>query len=246
MGYEGIELRLLGGNVIDPVADRAALRLAVEECRERTIEVCAFDTSCCLNRDVPERRRQVDVLCRWIDRASELDVLIVRVFGGDDPSGACEAVSRVADALDRVAPVAEQAGIRVCLETHDAFSSAREVAQVLQRVPSPAVAALWDSHHPYRMGETADEVASCLNGRIAHVHVKDARHTGDDAWELTLLGHGEVPVKDQLRVLERLGYIGYVSVEWEKKWNPRLAEPEDALPQHIAQLGHWMDDLSKS
>jgi hypothetical protein len=29
-------------------------------------------------------------------------------------------------------------------------------------------------------------------------------------------------------------------VEWEKKWHPHLAEPEVALPQHIALLKEWM------
>jgi fatty-acyl-CoA synthase len=50
------------------------------------------------------------------------------------------------------------------------------------------------------------------------------------------MGEGEVPVREQLKVLEQYGYNGYVSVEWEKKWHPEIAEPEIALPQHIAWL----------
>jgi fatty-acyl-CoA synthase len=33
-----------------------------------------------------------------------------------------------------------------------------------------------------------------------------------------------------------MGYRGYVSVEWEKKWHPELADPEVALPQHLEWL----------
>lgn len=242
LGYDAIELRLLKGEVIDPERDRAALGEAVDLCRAEGIEVCAFDTSCLLNVATEERARQLATLRQWIDRAHELDVPILRVFGGPDEPGSSdeEAIGRVADALSHIAPEAEEAGCTVALETHDAFASARRVAQVLDRAPSPAMAALWDSHHPYRVGETADEVGILLDGRLAHVHVKDARRSGEDAWELVLLGDGDVPVIQQLRVLERLDYNGYVSVEWEKRWHREIAEPEVALPQHIAQLRRWM------
>lgn len=242
LGYDGVELRLLDGEVIDPARDQAALRAAIDACRSRAIDICAFDTSCCFNVPDAERARQLEELRRWIDRAHALDVPILRVFGGPDEPGITqdEAITRVADALARAAPEATHAGVTIALETHDAFSSARRVQQVLDRVPSSAVGALWDSHHPYRVGESADEVAALLTGRLVHVHVKDARRIADDAWDLVLLGEGEVPVAEQLHVLARSGYDGYLSVEWEKRWHPELADPEIALPQHIAQLREWM------
>jgi len=112
------------------------------------------------------------------------------------------------------------------------------VAAVLDQVDSSHVAALWDSQHPYRAGETAEEVIALLGPRIRHVHVKDARHPArpDDPWPLVLLGEGDVPVAEQLRLLAQSGYDGYVAVEWEKKWHPEIAPPEVALPQHIAWL----------
>jgi fatty-acyl-CoA synthase len=104
------------------------------------------------------------------------------------------------------------------------------------------VSALWDSHHPYRVGESVDEVVQALDGHIAHVHVKDARRLDSDpyGWQLVLLGEGEVPVREQLQALRQQGYQGYVSVEWEKKWHPEIPDPEVALPQHIALLKQWI------
>jgi sugar phosphate isomerase/epimerase len=242
LGYDGVELRLLDGEVIDPARDRAALGAAVDTCRSHAIDVCAFDTSCCFNVSGTEQRRQLETLRRWIDRAHALDVPVLRVFGGPDEPGVTPdaGTARVADGLARAAPEAAQAGVTIALETHDAFSSAQRVAQVLDYVGSAAVGALWDSHHPYRVGESADEVAALLDGRLVHVHVKDARRTGSGEWDLVLLGEGEVPVWEQLQALDHMGYDGYVSVEWEKRWNPELADPEIALPQHIAQLRDWM------
>ena len=42
----------------------------------------------------------------------------------------------------------------------------------------------------------------------------------------TTLGEGDIPVRDGLRRLHDAGYNDFVSVEWEKKWHPEIAEPE--------------------
>jgi fatty-acyl-CoA synthase len=238
-GYDGVELRLLNGEVIDPVRDGGLLDAAVHACKARGVEVCAFDTSCCFNLAGTALTRQIEELRHWIDRAHALEVPILRVFGGPDEPGSTEgdATARVADALAGVAPEAQQAGVTIALETHDAFASARRVAAVLAAVDSTAVAALWDSHHPYRVGESVEEVIGLLGPRIAHVHVKDARRRADgEGWDLVPLGEGEVPVASMLAALRAAGYQGAVAVEWEKKWHPELAEPEVALPQHIDWL----------
>src|SRR5919201_3872342 len=244
MSYDGVELRLLDGAVIDPGADRAKVEQAVARCHTAGVEVCALDSSFSFNHSDPgAREREVSDLLRWIDLAADLRAPLVRVFGGHARPGLApeppEVVNDwVAEALARAAPTAEQAEVTVVLETHDAFSSARRVAAVLDRVDSPRVAALWDSHHPYRVGETPQDVIDALGPRIAHVHVKDARRTtpGGSDWQIVLLGDGEVPVHEQLQALQHQGYTGYISVEWEKKWHPEIAEPEIALPQHIRWL----------
>jgi sugar phosphate isomerase/epimerase len=245
MGYAGIEWRLLNGNVIDPLADADILRNAVTRGRERGIATCCLDTSCHFNlADRSARDRQVLELQHWITLAHQLDVPLLRVFGGANPKGVGPDPSDdvvngwVAGALQAAAPAAEAAGVTVALETHDAFSSARRTAKVLQQVASERVGAVWDSHHPYRVGESPDEVLAALGSYLVHVHVKDARRPvpGSTDWQLVLMGEGEVPVREQLRALQRRGYAGWVVVEWEKKWHPEIEPPEVALPQHVQWL----------
>ncbi len=203
--------------------------------------MCRFN-----HHDHEERERQVEKLLHWIHLAHDLQVPRLRVFGGPDqarpgPAPPQDEVNMwVAESLRAAAPSAERAGVTVMLETHDAFSSARRVAAVLQQVTSTHVGALWDSHHTHRVGERVEDVLHALGSRLAHVHIKDARRLTPDgsAWELVLLGEGEVPVREQLDALHRHGYAGYLSVEWE--WHPGLVEPEVALSQHIA----WLKDMS--
>lgn len=233
-GYQGVEWRLMDGEVIDPSRDGERLADAVARCRAAGIEVPALDSSCRFNLiDAMERDAQIEDLRRWIALAQRVAVPVIRVFGGADPAGSPleDGTGRVAEALALVATDAEGAGVTVALETHDGFSAAARVAQVLDRVPYISIGTLWDSHHPARMGESSEQVLDLLGTRIAHVHLKDARRIGQgDNWQLVGLGEGELPLGAMLDALAAHGYDGWLSLEWEKKWHPELADPDVALP----------------
>src|SRR6202034_1195438 len=94
-------------------------------------------------------------------------------------------------------------GVAIGVETHDAFSASAVLAELLALVDSAAVGAVWDSHHPHRMGERAAGVWANLGRRILLAQVKDARPDSarEDGWQLVPLGEGEVPVRDMLAVL---------------------------------------------
>jgi len=139
-----------------------------------------------------------------------------------------------------LAPVAEAADVTVLLETHDAFCKGKDVAAVLDQVPSSHVQAVWDVHHPWRMGETVAETWDFIGDRVAHVHLKDARHRPDGSFVLTLMGQGDVPNREIVELLEAQGYAGCYSAEWEKKWHPDIEEPEIALPQHAEVILAWL------
>jgi fatty-acyl-CoA synthase len=138
-------------------------------------------------------------------------------------------------------PLAARLGVAIGVETHDDFSASAAVAELLALVPSDLVGAVWDSHHPHRMGETPAEVYANLGPRVLLAQVKDARRTPGGEWRLVLLGAGEVPVRDMLGLLAAEGYPHWISVEWEKRWHPEIEEPEVALPQHLDLLTTWLE-----
>jgi len=114
-------------------------------------------------------------------------------------------------------------------------------------VESRWVGALWDTHHPHRMGERPAEVYEHLGPRVLHVQVKDARRSAGHkgGWQLVPMGEGEVPVREIIGLLAAGGYEGYISVEWEKYWHPEIEEPQIALPQHLKVLEEWVLDLAR-
>jgi sugar phosphate isomerase/epimerase len=192
------------------------------------VPLACFDTSIELARPFAHE------LPAALELASQWGAPAVRVFGGD--GGELDSIAR---RLEPALARAEELGVTIVLETHDAFASAVRVGELLQRVGSPWLAALWDLHHPYRVGEAPADVLRALGQRIYLVHVKDARRRGD-GWELVPLGEGDVPVRESLAALDAAGYDGWLTVEWEKRWHPELAEPEVALPREVATLRRWV------
>jgi sugar phosphate isomerase/epimerase len=238
-GYTGVELRLIDGEFIDP-----SMPAAERECVKQTIAnvelpIVAVDSSIRLtdNDPAPELRR-------FLELASEWEAPVVRVFGGSlphEPHARRKRMEAAAKVLEATVSLAERLGVAIGLETHDDFSASKVVAELLALVDSPSVGVVWDSHHPYRMGEQPAEVYDRLHSRVLLAQVKDAArsNTRKEGWQLVLLGKGEVPVREMLRLLDAGGYNGWVSVEWEKRWHPEIEEPEIALPQHLTILSQW-------
>ena len=241
-GYAGVELRLIDGELIDPsmpAADRARVKRTVTAAG---LPVVAVDSSIRLTDGDPGPD-----LRRFLELASDWESPLVRVFGGPLPAGGPDPQARedqlgaAARVLESCVPLARRLGVAIGVETHDDFSASSVVAELLAMTDPEWTGAVWDSHHPHRVGETPAEVYANLGRRILLAQVKDARREPDDGWRLVLLGEGEVPVRQMLELLAAGGYRHWISVEWEKRWHPEIEEPEVALPQHLAVLAKWME-----
>jgi sugar phosphate isomerase/epimerase len=243
-GYAGVELRLIDGELIDPAMPASARDRVKRTLAAAGLPAVAVDSSVRLAGEDPGVE-----LRQFLELASDWEAPLVRVFGGalpDDGPGRQARLEVAARVLEETAPAAERLGVAIGVETHDAFSASAVVAELLALVDSASVGAVWDSHHPHRMGERAADVWANLGPRILLAQVKDARPDPgrDDGWQLVPLGEGEVPVRDMLSLLSAGGYRGWLSVEWEKRWHPEIAAPEVALPQHLAMLGSWLEEGS--
>jgi sugar phosphate isomerase/epimerase len=247
-GYEGLELRLLDGEIINSALNNEQRRRIRSGARQAGLRIICLDTSVRVAQtDGQSRAEQTREGLALLELAHDLEAPFIRVFGGPPTDASQEdAVASAVATLEPLAQRSHELGVAIALETHDAFSSSALVALVLHQINDPMVGALWDFLHPYRLGETAQETAQRLKGHLLHAHVKDGQRPAEPQaeWKLTLLGAGDVPTVDMLAALHTAGYDGWLSVEWEKKWHPELAEPEVALPQHAAMLRSYLSELA--
>ena len=243
IGFEGIELRVLDGEIITPEQIRVQTPRLRRAFGGSDVQLAVLDSSVALSTSsVTERRKQEADLLAWIEIAQSLGVERIRVFGGRRPEGVTlpQAVRNVAESCNRVAPVAESAGVLIAIETHDDFSRAAVTSQVLGLVDSPAVGAVWDTLHTTRHGETPAKVLELMANRVLHVHLKDATIRSTDDVTHVLEGRGDVPNREAISLLRQHGYEAWLMLEWEKQWHPDIEEPEVAFPSCYRALREYM------
>src|ERR1700691_63973 len=128
-GYGGIELRLIDGELIDPLmpaADRVRVKRTLTG-----LPVVAVDSSIRLTGDDPGPE-----LHRLLELASDWESPLVRVFGGALAAAGParrEQFGNAARVLEAAGPLAERLGVASGVETHDAFSASAVVAELLAR-----------------------------------------------------------------------------------------------------------------
>jgi len=243
-GYRGVELRGYLDALYLPEAEpfrEGSLRRTKEMFARSGVEVACVSSSAKLAVE-EERKEALREVRDYIRLAKELGSPLVRVFGGrlEEEGRRVGSAEALVENLRDAGREAEGSGIILVLETHDDFVESRKVAEVLSKVDHPNVGVLWDLHHPYRfLGEPPEVTLGNLGPFLRHVHVKDSE-AEDGGWRYTLLGEGDVPVLEMLRLLRRAGYEGYLSLEWEKRWHPELVGPEVALPQYASKLREYL------
>ena len=240
-GFDGLEVRLFDGEVVTPALSTGSRRRAELALRSNGVEVAALDTSLrVMCEDRNSFLADIEVLS---EIAQQWGAPLIRLFGGQlpsEPAARRDALQRGGDLLVEAAPQARGHGVRLAVETHDDFSSAKTVAELLAFAGGSA-GAVYDSHHPHRMGERPSDVLADLGPHLSLVQLKDARRLpGEDQWQLVPLGDGEVPVRELLGLLPGAGYDGWASLEFEKKWHPELPAPEQALgPRRLPCGSGW-------
>lgn len=250
IGFDGVEIRLVDGEVIRADMDAITRNRIVKLAKDAKVDIVGLGASTRFaTSDAAVRKDNVAELLKYIELASAMEVPMVRTFGGGIPNkgntSATDDINYVAESLNAVASRAEALGVEVLLETHDEFSYSTLVRDALKLVPSSAIGAIWDTHHPYRMNETVEQTYANLYDRLRHVHLKDAKRNGD-GWELVVFGEGEVPVRQIVEKLVSSGYDRYLCVEWEKKWHPEIEPAVTALPKHIDILRGYLAGSSSS
>lgn len=240
-GYDGVEPRAQarhahGVETTATPAQRATLRKMAEDAG---IAVACLATSCSYTAaDPAELARMMDESRALIALAHDVGAPTMRVFGGVVPREMARdrAEEQLADSLAALAPEAAAAGVTLCVETHDSWCDARELARVLGRVAQPSVRANWDLMHPVNAaGMTMDEAFAALRPFIRHVHFHDGARNAQGGLDLCPIGTGIVDHRRAVELLRSIGYAGYLSGEWIA-WEPWRTH----LPRELATMKSYV------
>ncbi|SDP63756.1 Sugar phosphate isomerase/epimerase [Arthrobacter sp. ok909] len=218
--------------------------------------------------DESEWRGGVDEFRGAIETAHLLGADRVRVYAGSWHPGDTDHAGRWArlrEALQTLAPEAEQAGVRLCVENHfgTMTQTAAETAALVREVAHPAVRVLYDQANlTFTHDESFEEAFAVQGDLIGHVHVKDLVFTDPsaafratetarvDASERSVrsrvIGTGVLPWPQILAALLRHGYDDLLSIEYEYRWHPQdLPTPEDGFRESAAALRGMLTELAE-
>src|SRR5437016_182983 len=195
-GYDGVEWRGYQDEMElprAPIFTAAARNETRRRFQDSALEFVCLGSSVRLSDPASERReRERSAFAAYAELARFLGCGLVRVFGGNLPSGVEReaALPEMAGFLRELGEIAADQGVTVALETHDAFSTGAQVAELLRRADHPSVGALWDLHHPYRQGGGARAGHGPALGGRGPAGNGDAR--GEPPQGAAVLGRGVV------------------------------------------------------
>jgi sugar phosphate isomerase/epimerase len=242
LGYQGIELRGLQGEMHLPASPslRKDSQAVITQLEDAKIELVCLATGNCFHYQDRKRVAQEKAQVReFIELASELHCPFVRVYGDEVPRYEDKNVtmSRIAEALVDLAPVAAAHQTTILLENHGDFAGSRDLWLLIDTVNHPAVQGCWHPCHGKVAGDRATLAIPRLGRKIALAHIVDGRFNDDGALETYVLpGDGDVDMSLNFDLLRGIAYDGYLMLEWPKLWVASLGAPEQIFPAAISKM----------
>ena len=248
LGFHGIEVRGLGDDIFAvnarPFTD-AQLPKTVEKLNSLGLEIPCLASGCGL-KFKEDYDRNISEITQYIVLAKKLGTPYIRVLGDLHPQPEGEVDDEfVVSTLKLLGTIAQGFGVCLLVETNGVYADTKRLRALLDKVGMPSVAALWDMHHPYRYaGESARQTVENLGSYIKYVHVKDSI-VKDGKCEYRMMGEGDLPILEMLDALVGIGYDGYISLEWVKRWANELSDAGIVFPQFSHYMQNYMESLSR-
>jgi len=142
------------------------------------------------------------------------------------------AMSLFNQGLARVAPLAEELGVKILVEPEPGLllENTGEFKEFLKGVESAAIGLNFDIGHFFCAGEDPSTAFEELFEWIGHVHLEDIAATR--VHNHLILGHGVINLSEVFKTMIRLGYQGDVSLELY----PYVDMPEEAGRESLHYL----------
>lgn len=220
LGYRAIELMAHPGHLwagdLD-AADRTALRRRIDPLGYEAVLLNMPNIDINIGATVPGMRAYSLALLEDLVRlAGDLGAAGV-VLGPGKANALMPAprevlVGHFFAALERLGPVAQQAGTTLLVENmpFGFVQSAAGLAELLDAFGDPSIGTIFDFTNAYHIGEDFSAGLAAFRGRLKLVHVSD---TSPGAYRHAVLGSGTMPIAPVPKLLAEAGYRGPIVLE---------------------------------
>ena len=192
--------------------------------------------------DAEERKSEIEAIGRVIDDCEVLGARYIRIYGGNLVAGDTEKYDEkwkhLVESLRVMGDMAAKKDVTLVVENHfnTMAVSAKNSADLIRDVDHPHVRILYDQANlTFTENEPYDVAIPLQQQYVAHMHVKDLEFIAGKSFVSSdvshpkesernvvtkIVGEGVVPWPQILRSVRDLGYTGWLSLEYERRWHP--------------------------
>lgn len=181
-----------------------------------------------------------------LELARQLGADVVRTTIGHQGDEAV--IARSAALLRQVAGDYEEAGVALAIENHEDLTAA-QVVDLIQRIDSPAIGAVYDSGNSIPFYQDPVEEARLLAPWVRTTHIKDhiLVQDGDTVWSVgTPLGQGRIPLPEIVEVLRTAPHLTRLMTQVTYGYAVRMPPAPEGMPTSALYepIGRPEDDLT--
>lgn len=220
--FDGIEVRGVANELYVPkirAFDSEHIEKNLLKLREGHLEIPMLTSG--ISIGIPYEK-PLEEACEYMDLAKKLRCPFIRVMISSHPQPEDADLKQARELYLAMCKYGESRGVTPLIETNGVLAESKVMDEFMESVDSGNKGVLWDIHHPYRyFGEEPHETYRNIGRYVRYVHVKDSAMKGETLI-YRMMGYGDVPIFDALKLLKENQYNGYISLEWVKRWNPDL------------------------
>lgn len=236
LGYDGIEIRGVADEIYAP-----KIKIFNNKNLSKTkgilngLDIPMLTSNACIAVNGEEEKSALEAI-DYIHLASAIGAKYIRLLCSNKADLDKGNFEQCLKAYRNICNLAKDFGVTPLLETNGMFCNTALLKKLIQESGASNCGILWDIHHPYRYNnEQIEETLNNIGKYVKYVHIKDSViENGNTVYKM--VGHGDIPIKEALLGLKKVGYEGYVTLEWVKRWNPNLEEPGIVFAQFINQI----------
>lgn len=239
-GYDGVDFRGFQGELdlgLFPEFTSDIHDLALRF-QDASLSIPCLSTSIIANTpDTAETQKNISETEKYCRMAARLHTPFIRIFIGRLKNQTLDqAIPTVVLNLKAIAELGKDHGVTILIETHDDWIQSEVIRRVMEEVGHPNLGIVWDLLNLYSVTHEAPEQTwSQIGSWVKNTHWKDSVGMGSE-FKYCLFGQGDFPIQKFDAFLQKNGYSGYYTLEWEKRWHPEIEEPELAFPAFSVKI----------
>ena len=247
LGYDAIEIRGMGKEIYAPnlnIFSESNISATMEKLRNAGLDISMLASNAVIGFPTIAETGKKEAF-DYIDLAHKINVKFVRILISPRPESDEIDINSAASVYSEICEYAKNKGVTPLIETNGVFAESKVLAEFMQKISSDNKGVLWDINHPCRFfSESAKQTFDNIGEYVKYLHIKDSVYNPDaKKIEYRMVGHGDLPISDILKLIADNGYDGVLSLEWTKRWLPNLQEPGIVFSQYVNYMRYLLGEI---